>query len=258
MGYFGFHEVKSHPWLEDFPWDDLKAKKLEAPFIPSSGDNFDKKYCETPDKIGNETYERYQSFYRKDNYLDIFLNYTYCDQEEKEKLQKILVKKKHVPSLSALNEPAHLKKTKQNHYSASIDILSNMKSINVDKSSNNFNNTNLQSFRDTTRQNESKVISYRSDKRQQPFIPSNYTTPIPATNKKFNEKLPMIYNPSIKSSKSKEKIIPSSSIKINPSNFFPLKSNKFGTISSNSTGSSNYSLNSLQKNSRSQSVYDKN
>ena len=30
-----------HPWLKDFPWDELLAKQLDAPFLPSSEDNFD-------------------------------------------------------------------------------------------------------------------------------------------------------------------------------------------------------------------------
>jgi len=255
LGYLGIQIVKSHPWLEEFPWEDLKNKKLQAPFIPSHGDNFDKKYCETPDKISNDTYERYQSFYRKDYYLDIFFNYTFCDQEEKEKLQKMFLKKKHTPSLSSLNEPAHLKKTKQNQYSASIDISANMRTINVDKGTNNFNNTNLQSFRDTMQQNESKGMSFRSTKRQPVVIVPNYKTPIPA--KKFNEKLPLIFNPGLTKSKSKEKFLQSSNMKINPGNFLTIKNNKYGNISSNSTGSSNYSLNTLQKKSRSQSIYDK-
>ena len=167
----------------------------------------------------------------------------------------MFVKKKHSPSLSTLKEPAHLKKTKQNQYSASIDISTNMRTINVDKTTNNFNITNLNSFRDTIQQNEPKGMSFRSTKRQPVVIFPNYKTPVPA--KKFNEKLPLIYTPGINKSKSKEKILQNSNVKINPSNFLTIKNNKYGTISSNSTGSSNYSLNPLQKKSRSQSIYDK-
>lgn len=43
LGYNGSQEVKNHPWLADFPWKDLYKKKLRAPFIPPSDDNYDQK-----------------------------------------------------------------------------------------------------------------------------------------------------------------------------------------------------------------------
>ncbi len=35
LGLNGPNEVKTHPWLRDFPWDDLLHKRLRAPYIPS-------------------------------------------------------------------------------------------------------------------------------------------------------------------------------------------------------------------------------
>jgi serum/glucocorticoid-regulated kinase 2 len=35
--------VKNHPWLRDFPFDELENKKLKAPFVPPKDDNFDQK-----------------------------------------------------------------------------------------------------------------------------------------------------------------------------------------------------------------------
>ena len=43
LGVNGFEEVKNHPWLVNFPWDDLEAKRLLAPFIPPKQDNYDEK-----------------------------------------------------------------------------------------------------------------------------------------------------------------------------------------------------------------------
>ena len=63
LGYNGINEIKEHPWLKYYPWKDLYEKKLDAPFMPKSLDNFDKRYCEGPDKIGNDTLERYQKSY---------------------------------------------------------------------------------------------------------------------------------------------------------------------------------------------------
>lgn len=43
LGLNGPHEVKNHPWLRDFPWQDLWDKKIKSPFIPPREDNFDQK-----------------------------------------------------------------------------------------------------------------------------------------------------------------------------------------------------------------------
>lgn len=34
LGYNGPSEVKNHPWLADFPWDDLYHGKLKPRYIP--------------------------------------------------------------------------------------------------------------------------------------------------------------------------------------------------------------------------------
>ena len=43
LGLNGPQEVKNHPWLKDFPWEDLANKKIKATFIPAKEDNFDLK-----------------------------------------------------------------------------------------------------------------------------------------------------------------------------------------------------------------------
>lgn len=35
LGVNGPEEVKTHPWLKDFPFDKLLSKELEPPFIPN-------------------------------------------------------------------------------------------------------------------------------------------------------------------------------------------------------------------------------
>ena len=34
LGYKGIWELKQHRWMKFFPWDKLRNKELEAPFIP--------------------------------------------------------------------------------------------------------------------------------------------------------------------------------------------------------------------------------
>ena len=35
LGLNGPEEVKSHPWIKDYPWKKLLEKELEPPFIPN-------------------------------------------------------------------------------------------------------------------------------------------------------------------------------------------------------------------------------
>jgi len=41
LGYNGIQELKNHPWLKNFPWTKLHARKLGAPFVPGTSENFD-------------------------------------------------------------------------------------------------------------------------------------------------------------------------------------------------------------------------
>lgn len=41
LGSNGFHEVKTHPWLQDIDWICLLSKSAPSPYVPGSGDNFD-------------------------------------------------------------------------------------------------------------------------------------------------------------------------------------------------------------------------
>ena len=43
LGLNGPSEVKNHPWLRDFPFQDLEDKRIMSPFIPPKQDNFDQK-----------------------------------------------------------------------------------------------------------------------------------------------------------------------------------------------------------------------
>jgi len=56
----------------------LYEKKIVSGFIPKIGaDNWDKKYCEAPDKIGEETKERYEKHIRNESTHAIFKDYNY-------------------------------------------------------------------------------------------------------------------------------------------------------------------------------------
>ena len=77
LGYKGVAEVKGHPWLKYYPWKDLYDKKIEAPFLPEKKENYDKKYCNSIDKIGIDTKGRYEQYKMSGNYQSVFFNFTY-------------------------------------------------------------------------------------------------------------------------------------------------------------------------------------
>lgn len=76
LGFNGIEEIKNHPWFSDMNWSDLANHKMPSPFIPKHGDNFDKKYCEAKEKIGEDTIERYQDYMQDEDYIDLFEGYT--------------------------------------------------------------------------------------------------------------------------------------------------------------------------------------
>ena len=80
LGYNGVKEIKDHPWMSDMNWELLYQKKIEAPYVPPSyKENFDKKYCEGEDNVGEETIERYELYFQSELYADVFKNYTFVN-----------------------------------------------------------------------------------------------------------------------------------------------------------------------------------
>ena len=71
----GFQELKEHQWLKYYPWDELEKKILPAPFIPEKIDNFDKSYCESIERITEQTKLRYKKIFSSDNYKNAFAEF---------------------------------------------------------------------------------------------------------------------------------------------------------------------------------------
>ena len=92
LGYKGINELKEHPWLKYYPWLLIKDKSLPSPFVPENKDNFDKRYCENIEHIGEETKSRYEELLLDDNYGNYFKNFFYNEEEDKRRnnLDKII------------------------------------------------------------------------------------------------------------------------------------------------------------------------
>ena len=87
-GAKGAEELMKHLWLKYYPWNDLKKKILLASFIPEPKDNYDKLYCESIDKISEETQLRYEEIYCSSHFKKVFVNFFYNEDEPEEKARK--------------------------------------------------------------------------------------------------------------------------------------------------------------------------
>ena len=221
-----------------------------------NGDNFDKKYCEGADKIGNDTYERYQSYVKNDNFKDVFRNYTFSNVDSKE------------------NEHSGKSPTISNHHrTPSKNISASVSNISINQSSSNYNLLNKAKIKISDSLILSKGLtkstaSLTPDKaakqplrvkhnsisgnqfnhfnaqqqnnqlnRYQSMIPSS-NTPYKFKNEKMTDRLPFIDTKMSKSiSKTKLTNSISSSRLTNSSSTNSIQRNyKFSTISANSTG----------------------
>ena len=75
LGAKGVKELKEHSWLKYYPWEQLMNKTLPAPFMPEKRDNFDKRYCESADKITEETQLRYEEILLGNTIKEAFVNF---------------------------------------------------------------------------------------------------------------------------------------------------------------------------------------
>ena len=55
LGANGINELKNHIWMKDVDWEKLEKKKITPPYVPKYLENFDQKYCEGEDEVGEET-----------------------------------------------------------------------------------------------------------------------------------------------------------------------------------------------------------
>ena len=77
LGLRSAQEVKDHPWIKKYPWDDLYNKKIKPTFKPPEGDNFDKKYCNQEEKINAAMKAKYEKYLYDPNYANAFENFDF-------------------------------------------------------------------------------------------------------------------------------------------------------------------------------------
>ena len=146
LGYNdGVKELKNHKWFDGFDWEGLYNKSILAPFVPKKEGNYDKKYCEMVEKCGDETLERYNTYLKRKNFVNLFDGYTYVNLD--------LVQNSSDTYTRFTTNSKQNKQTNANtNYSNKKEIIKNNnfinnKNKNINKNAklivNNFNNANL-------------------------------------------------------------------------------------------------------------------
>jgi hypothetical protein len=97
----GVKELMAHPWLKYYPWEELKEKTLPPPFIPEQNDNFDKKYCESIEKISEETKIRYEEIFLSTTYRNAFVDFYF--NKDKPKFKRNSIKRGRLPKKNSKN-----------------------------------------------------------------------------------------------------------------------------------------------------------
>ena len=163
LGYKGgAKELMKHPWLKYYPWDELKSKKLLAPFIPENEDNFDKNYCESIDKVSEETQLRYEEIYESSHFRKVFVDFYFNEEEKKLKIDEIdKIEKEKTINIKVNKIPKNSNNSNNNEYSS-------IKQKEETDENNNFfvnkNNENSIKIKETTNKFISNINNYNSCK----------------------------------------------------------------------------------------------
>ena len=166
LGYNGVNEIKNHIWFKNIDWTELLLKKVKSPFIPKEGDNFDKKFCESSDnffEIDGETKDKFHIFMKRKEFRDLFWNYTYIREEEKQKVLKKYYIKNYSP----------------NHFGKSyIKIIQGDKKYPLRINNNNNNNNNqIINNENKNSSNNIRQINFNTKQKNQ-FHPSRSSNSI--------------------------------------------------------------------------------
>lgn len=137
LGLRSAKEVKEHPWIKKYPWNDLYNKKIIPKFRPPAGDNFDKKYCNQEEKLNMALKAKYEKYLSDPNYINAFDNFDFYGDllkgYKKNKKSKIILNGENFIKEDFINP--HI-------YNQNLDKYKDNNNILGDIDNNNFNYNN--------------------------------------------------------------------------------------------------------------------
>ena len=84
IGKKGIWEIKSHLWFKQIDWEKLYRKELISPYsIIITGENFNKEFVNTSDKIDKSTYDIILKKMNRENLYNQFYFNLYDSKKEK-------------------------------------------------------------------------------------------------------------------------------------------------------------------------------
>ena len=159
LGFNGIDEIKNHPWLKYFNWKDLYLLKLKAPYIPkSSSDNFDSLFCNSDNKDGMETLDRYMKIELTYDLNNCFNDFEYYDRRKDNNIKNIRDEESCLNKLNSKENLIMISKKFMNNNSNN-DINENNINNNTDENikniiNNNINNNNKNNINNITNNNK--------------------------------------------------------------------------------------------------------
>ena len=203
LGYKeGAKELMKHHWLKYYPWDELKNKSLLAPFIPDPNDNFDKNYCESIDKISEETKSRYEEIYSSAHFKKIFVDFYFDTDEmrkikkEKEQKDKLMKEEKDKKEQEKnLYKNSSLELDNKNKNDKNNNYINNEKNLSNKIENNNIDNINHQQINNNSNINNNKSNTIKNIRvnRINNFVPNDNNINI-SNNRLGNNKIYSLNN----------------------------------------------------------------
>ena len=201
----GVKDLMDHPWLKYYPWDELKEKSLPSPFIPEQNDNFDKKYCESIEKISEETKIRYEEIFLSTTYKNAFVDFYF--NKDKPKFQRNSIKRGRLMIKNSKSDNHNKKSHDNKNKEKKIEILDEKDKYSNDTEEvnkkniikNNVNNEHDEQKSNNNEDNKRKEMKSLNKKSNQisdniKFILQNNTNDSNLSKKNIFKKIKLIIN----------------------------------------------------------------
>ena len=162
----GVSELKDHPWLKYYLWNELKNKELPAPFIPDQNDNYDKSYCESVEIISEETKIRYNNIYNSPKYKAAFKNFYFNIETQMRDINKNENINKNKESINNEKRTIDNINKENNKDNNKNKILVNIRKLLYETNNENVDNNNKQELRNNNNFIKESIEDNKNIKKQ--------------------------------------------------------------------------------------------
>ena len=182
IGFEGIEELKSHIWIRDFDWRQLRKKEYKAPFIPKGKNNYYIRKKEEKIELFEEKFQNFIEYYETMNYFNGFYYNYYLDENfnkenkeeedeiiEEEEINENIDEDEEVDKEKELNECENIINTNNNEDDLDKKNKKKRKTINEEKENNDFKenkNKNKKNKRKRKQSDEDELGEINIEKRK--------------------------------------------------------------------------------------------